>query len=198
MKKTILTSVITTIVVMGIIVLFMHCPLCSNHFCNDKSKCSKDSTEQVCDKHKGNSNCCKKDINCKHHAEGEFKHHGCEHHGKPKCKMHGGNSFKMMSEMLQPERAEFDKLLSDEEKAEISRIKEIFSDFDHNELNSTEIENKYSEEFASLKAIADNHNDEIEKIFADKHKNGMPEGMNEEKMAEMKLKFKMHFLTMDF
>ena len=193
MKKMILVSAITTIVIMGLMMLIMHlCPICDN--CASNHCCPQDSTE----------------VNCTHHGEIEGDIHDSEHKCPPGCvhgeveehSGHGHDNFHSM-DALKTERAEFDNLLSEDEKAEITKAREAIAGIDHKEMGYEAMAEQYQEEFNAIQAIADKYNAEIDAIFQKKHGDMMPEDMNhsdisEEDMAEMMIKFKMHFLTMEF
>lgn len=191
MKKTILVSAITTIVINAIMLLMLHfCPICDT--CRGGGdKCPVDSVENKCPNH-GNMDCCK---------NGEMNPN-CNHMCNMKCDKHKSEANFHSMENFKTERAEFDALLTEEEKAEIAKVKEAFAGIDHKDITSEEIAAKYAKEFAPLESIAEKYATEIDAVFTKKH-GEMPEDMNHEgideaKMAEMKVKFKMHFLTMEF
>jgi len=142
--KTVLTIIITAIVTVIITILVVHAVSsegdCVFNWGDDDH--DKECTEEV------KKGCCDK----KEHS--------------------GEEAHEMMMEKLEPIRAEFDAQLSDEEKATIAAIREKFGEKDHTEL-CAEGKAKFMEEHKgdidALVAIADNHKEYFDGLFAKVH-----------------------------
>ncbi len=141
--KTVLTSIITSLITV-IIALFVVHAIMGDGGCmlsNDDDDDKKECVEQK-------KECCDK----KDYDKAE-KHEMC-------------------IETLEPIRAEFETTLSDEEKASIAAIRENFGDVEHEDLCPEGME-KYKEQhkddIAALVAIADDHKEFFDGIFAKMH-----------------------------
>lgn len=80
---------------------------------------------------------------------------------------------KMDMEKLQSVRTDFNAELSDEEISSINTIREKFGDVDHEKLCPEGMEKfreQHRDDIAVLMAIADNHREPLEKIYAGAHK----------------------------
>lgn len=141
--KTVLTSIITSLITV-IIALFVVHTIVGDGGC--MLSCDDDDDKKECVEHK--KECCDK----KHHDRAE-KHAMCK-------------------ETLEPIRAEFETALSDEEKATIAAIRENFGDDDHENLCPEGMEKymkQHKDDITALVAIADNHKDFFDGVFAKMH-----------------------------
>ena len=139
--KTVLTSIITSIITVVIALFVVHAIWGEGGymFCDDNHE--KECKEEVKKE-------CEKKCDSKQDA----------HH--------------MMMEKLEPIRAEFDTQLSDEEKATIEAIREKFEDIEHDEMceeGKKKFMEQYKDDFEALHAIAANHKEYLDGVFAKVH-----------------------------
>lgn len=191
MKKTILVSIITSVLTVGAIFLIGKV-FCGS--CKAKTECSKG--EYSCSKDKEScerkSKCGKKKSHCSK-SEKKCKK-GASKHG------HGHN----MMDMLKEERAAFDEKLTDEEKVILAELKTKLADLKEHGDNHAELKEKYATELAELKTIADAHKEELDAIHEAKmkemmkhHGEGKENPHGEEKMKDHSEMFYNHFLLME-
>ncbi len=141
--KTVLTSIITSLITV-IIALFVVYAIVGDGGCmlsHDDDDDKKECVEQK-------KECC----DHKQHSEAE-KHEMC-------------------MEKLEPVRADFDAQLSDEEKATIEAIRDKFEDADHEDLcpeGMAKFQEQHKDDIAAVLAIADNHKEFFDEMFAKMH-----------------------------
>jgi len=106
--------------------------------------------------------------------EGEIR--GCKEYVKSDCGSKVASKMpdcKMDMEKLQSARTDFNTELSEEEISSINTIREKFGNVDHEKLCPEGMEKfreEHSGDIAVLTAIAENHKESLEKIYAGVHK----------------------------
>lgn len=140
--KTVLTSIITSLITVIIALFVVHTIVGDGGFMFSHD----DDDKKECVEQK--NECCDK----KQHSEAE-KHEMC-------------------METLEPIRAEFETQLSDEEKATIEAIRAKFEDADHEDLcpeGMAKFQEQHKDDIAAVLAIADNHKEFFDEMFAKMH-----------------------------
>jgi hypothetical protein len=186
MKRTNLISILTSLIVIGIFAITA--PALTS--CGG-GECDHDHDSIAC------TDSMKAEHDCEHHK----KDHDCDHHKNDSTKCdHGKNHHCADMSGMKEDRIAFDELLSDEEKAEIKRIKGIFAEINHEETTCDQVQEKYAEEIAAIQAIVDAHADDFKPICEKKHegdKEHKCKDMTEEEKKAHCNQFKIHFLLMD-
>ena len=140
--KTVLTSIITSIITVVIALFVVHAIWGDGECMFSDNDDDKECTEQV------KKGCC------------------------DKKQSNTAVTHEMMMEKLAPVRAEFDGELTDEEKATIAGIREKFEDVDHENMcpeGMAKFQEQYKDDIAALTAIADNHKEFLDGLYAKMH-----------------------------
>lgn len=198
MKKTILTSVITTLVTMGIIAFVSHF-ICGHKGCrvDDMHGDKMHKEMRLIMKHDCDTSL---ENYCRMHHSGDSAGHCCAmNEGKAIEKKF---MIKLDPDFLKEERKNFENELSEEEKATIAECKKVMGDIDFLIENGKVVSGSNQKEFELLQKIAENHKESLEKVHAIAKEKMHGNDMMFEHGGEMKEHhenfMKIHFLILDF
>lgn len=96
----------------------------------------------------------------------------CTEQVKKACDKKDSHAHEMMMEKLESIRADFDAQLTDDEKATIAAIRDKFEDVDHEKMcaeGMAKFQEQHKDDIAALVAIADNHKEYLDGVFAKMH-----------------------------